>query len=587
MNALSTTGAAAPHFSASASSAGNAPSGTRSATSAAVPVAPTVSAQVAEALAGHISDVFGLMGNGNAYFIDALSGTDAAFTAVRHETAAVAAADAYYRASGRIAAGTATYGAGFTNTATALAEAAQARIPLVLVVGEAPTTGLRPWDIEQSSFAAALGVPTIVVSAADATRQTIHAIERALARRSPVVLAIPYDLAAAQSTERAGAAAPVVRERRPVRPDPIDTDAAAAAIAAAKRPLLLAGRGAWAAGAAEALGRLAELSGAVTASTALGRGIFPRAEFDLGVTGGFGQEAAMRLIGTADIVLVVGASLNQFTLQFGALIPAGTTVIRIDDEERSHPIVTQFVHGDARLAVEAIADRVERLRSAPSGWRESVAGLRDGSLHVRPTGEAALPDGLLDPRLIATRLASLLPEDRVVVSDGGHFIGWANMYWPIASPNRMVMVGTAFQTIGLGFPSAVGAARALPDSTLVVTTGDGGGLMALADLDSVIRTAQRAIIVVWNDAAYGAEVHLYGRLGLGQGPMQIEQADFAALGRALGARGSVIRTLADLADFEQWLADAGTGTFVLDCRVSPSIVAPYQEEIYAFNTRAQ
>lgn len=585
-NSVSTTGAALPHFSASASSASSTPSGTAGAASAALPVAPTVSARVAEALAAHISDVFGLMGNGNAYFIDALSGTGAEFTAVRHETAAVAAADAYYRASGRIAAGTATYGAGFTNTATALAEAAQARIPLVLVVGEAPTTGLRPWDIEQSSFAAALGVPTIVVTAADATRQTIHAIERAMARRSPVVLAIPYDLAAAPSTERANDAAPAIRAPHPVRPDHIDTDAAAAAIAAAKRPLLLAGRGAWASGAAEALGRLADLSGAVTASTALGRGMFHRSEFDLGVTGGFGQEAAMHLVGTADVVLVVGASLNQFTMQFGALITAGTTVIRIDDEERSHPIVTQFVHGDARLAVEAIADRIERLQSAPSGWRESVVGLRDGSLHVRPTGEAELPDGLLDPRLIATRLAALLPEDRVVVSDGGHFIGWANMYWPIASPNRMVMVGTAFQTIGLGFPSAVGAARALPESTLVVTTGDGGGLMALADLDSVVRTAHRAIVVVWNDAAYGAEVHLYGRLGLGQGPMQIEQADFAALGRALGARGSVIRTLADLGEFEQWLADAGTGTFVLDCRVSPSIVAPYQEEIYAFNTRA-
>ncbi|RZU66265.1 thiamine pyrophosphate-dependent acetolactate synthase large subunit-like protein [Microterricola gilva] len=580
-NTVTTTGATAPHFSASASS--SSPSGSRGATSAALPAAPTVSARVAEALAGHISDVFGLMGNGNAYFIDALSATSAAFTAVRHETAAVAAADAYYRAGGRIAAGTVTYGAGFTNTATALAEAAQARIPLVLVVGDAPTTGMRPWDIEQSSFAASLGVPTIVVNAEDATRQTIHAIDRALARRSPVVLAIPYDLAAAPSAERTGDPAPLVRPPHPVRPDHVDTDAAAAAIAAAERPLLLAGQGAWTAGAGEALGRLAELSGAVTASTALGRGIFPRPEFDLGVTGGFGQEAAMHLVGTADVVLVVGASLNQFTMQFGALIPAGTTVIRIDDEERSHPIVTHFVHGDARLAVEAIVDRIERLQSPPSGWRESVTGLRDGSLRARPVGEAELPDGQLDPRLLATRLAALLPEDRVVVSDGGHFIGWANMYWPIASPNRMVMVGTAFQTIGLGFPSAVGAARALPDSTVVVTTGDGGGLMALADLDSVIRAAHRAIIVVWNDAAYGAEVHVYGRLGLGQGPMQIEQADFAALGRALGARGSVIRTLADLAEFEQWLADAGTGTFVLDCRVSPSIVAPFQDEIYAVN----
>ncbi|WP_104474867.1 thiamine pyrophosphate-binding protein [Microterricola pindariensis] len=547
--------------------------------------APTVSARIAQALAPHATEVFGVMGNGNAYFIDALGRAGLRFTAVRHETASVAAADAHYRASGRIAIATTTYGAGFTNAATSLAEAAQARIPLVLVVGDAPGTGPRPWDIDQAGLAAALGAETIVATAADAAEQTTRALERAIAGRTPVVLAIPYDLASKPATDTA-TLRPVVLPA-PLRADTLDTNAAAAALAAAQRPFILAGRGAWLAGAGEDLSRLADLTGAVTASTALGRGLFARAEYDLGVTGGFGQEEAMRLVGTADVVLVVGAGLNQFTMQFGALITPGTTVIRIDDEERDHPIVTQFVRGDAKLSVEAIATRIAWLGAEPSGWRESVAGLADGSLRARPAGQAALPDGLLDPRQVATRLAALLPEDRVVVSDGGHFIGWANMYWPVASPNRMLMVGTAFQTIGLGFPSAVGAARALPDSTLVVTTGDGGGLMALADLDSVIRTADRAIIVVWNDAVYGAEVHLYGRLGLSQEAMRIEQADFAALGRALGARGSVIRSLGDLAEFEQWLADDGTGTFVLDCRVSSSIVAPYQEEVYAFNTRAR
>ncbi|AMB59368.1 thiamine pyrophosphate-binding protein [Microterricola viridarii] len=540
---------------------------------------------MAEALAPHATEVFGVMGNGNAYFIDALGRAGLRFTAVRHETASVAAADAYYRAGGGLAVATTTYGAGFTNAATSLAEAAQARIPLVLVVGDAPTAGPRPWDIDQAAFARSIGAETLVVTAADAAEQTTRAVERALAGRVPVVLAIPYNLASAPATDTAPLR-PLALPT-PIRADNLDTDAAAAALAAAKRPFILAGRGAWLAGAADALGRLADLTGAVTASTALGRGLFARSEYDLGVTGGFGQEEAMHLVGTADVVLVVGAGLNQFTLQFGALLTPGTVVIRIDDEERAHPAVTQFVRGDARLSVEAIAARIERLGSAPSGWRESLAGLADGSLRARPAGEVELPDGLLDPRRVATRLAELLPEDRVVVSDGGHFIGWANMYWPVASPNRMMMVGTAFQTIGLGFPSAVGAARALPDSTLVVTTGDGGGLMALADLDSVIRTAGRAIIVVWNDAVYGAEVHLYGRLGLDQTAMRIEQADFAALGRALGARGSVIRSLGDLAEFEQWLAADGTGTFVLDCRVSSTIVAPYQEEVYAFNTRTK
>lgn len=101
----------------------------------------TVSARIVEALSPYVTDVFGLMGNGNAHFLDAVDSSDMTFTAVRHEAGAVAAADAYGRVSGRLAVATTTYGAGFTNAITPLAEARQTRIPLILVTGEAPTTG--------------------------------------------------------------------------------------------------------------------------------------------------------------------------------------------------------------------------------------------------------------------------------------------------------------------------------------------------------------------------------------------------------------------------------------------------------------
>ena len=154
------------------------------------------SAHVAHTLAHHIDEVFGLMGNGNAYFLDALlTSTSATYTAVRHEAGAVVAADAHFRTSGRIAAATTTYGAGFTNTLTALAEAAQAKVPLVLVVGDEPTSGPRPWDVDQIAMASAVGVRTYTVGRVDAAAATVTAIEHALTYRVPVVLAIPYDVA--------------------------------------------------------------------------------------------------------------------------------------------------------------------------------------------------------------------------------------------------------------------------------------------------------------------------------------------------------------------------------------------------------
>ena len=98
-----------------------------------------VSDVVAEVCARHTEVVFGLMGNGNAFFTSNLTARGLPYISARHEAGTVAMADAYYRASGKIAVATVTYGAGFTNSLTALTEAAKARIPMVLVVGEAPT----------------------------------------------------------------------------------------------------------------------------------------------------------------------------------------------------------------------------------------------------------------------------------------------------------------------------------------------------------------------------------------------------------------------------------------------------------------
>ncbi|WP_343035812.1 thiamine pyrophosphate-binding protein [Isoptericola sediminis] len=550
-----------------------------------------VSAHVARTLAQHVDHVFGVMGNGNAWFLDALEkDTSCRFTAVRHEAGAVVAADAHYRASGRIAAATVTYGAGFTNTLTALAEAAQARVPLVLLAGDEPTSGPRPWDVDQIALAAAVGARTYTVGRTDAAATTVIAIEHSLTYRVPVVLAVPYDVAAREAGPVPEAPQPVLPQ--PAAPDgPFDRAAIshlAQALVDAERPLLLAGRGAWLAQAGEPLGELADATGALTMTTALGRSIFPDARHDLGVAGGFGADGAMKLAHEADVVVVFGASLNQFTMRFGELFAPGTRVVQVDTAEAAtHRHVGGFIRGDAALVARALVDELAALGATPSGWRESVDAAPARQYETGPADGLA-EDGRLDPRSVAHRLAHLLPQDRVVVSDGGHFIGWANMYWPVTSPDRMIMVGTAYQSIGLGLASVPGAAAARPESAVVLTTGDGGGLMALADLETAVRTAGgRGVAVVWNDTVYGAEVHVYGRQGLAEGPMRIPETDFAALASAVGAEGVVVRSLADLDRLATWRDEPVDERrfLLLDCRVSPTVVAPYQEEILRVNRR--
>lgn len=533
----------------------------------------TISARIAAALDPLATDVFGVMGNGNAWFLDAVvTSTAMTYTAVRHEAAAVAAADAYYRTSGRIAIATTTYGPGFTNAITPLTEAAQARIPLVLVTGAAPDAP-RPWDVDQAAPTEATGAVYLQVAADDVTHMTEFAVRAALEGRQPVVLAIPYDIAAEPADEPGSVTSTI--ESHLIPPTSEALAGAAGRLARAERPLILAGRGAWLSQAQDAAQALADDLGALTATSALAMGFFsgPRA---LGISGGFASEVTAHTIEQADVVLVLGAGLNQFTTRFGDAFGAGAHLIQIDlAEDRTNPRVDSYLRGDVTELVGALRSALPSDRAA--AW--TVPSREE--IQRRDAGDELAPDGRLDPRSAIRRIDALLPEDRVVVQDGGHFIGWGPTYLRIASPDRLVLVGTAFQTIGLGLPSAVGAGRARPDSTIVLCSGDGGALMGLADLETVVRTVRRGVIVIFNDAAYGAEVHQYGVRGIDERPMLIPEVDFAGVARALGAEAAVVRTLEDLDRLAAWIDSDVDGVFLADLRVSREVVAPYMHEVVA------
>ncbi|WP_271395082.1 thiamine pyrophosphate-binding protein [Neomicrococcus lactis] len=548
----------------------------------------SVSEAIAQTLAQHVDAFFGLMGNGNAYFVDALERIGQPIIEVRHEVATVASADAYYRVSGKLAVATTTYGAGYTNTLTALAEAAQAGIPMVLVVGDEPGTGRRPWDVDQRGLAESVGARFLTVTREDAVRVTGEALTVAWDERVPVVLSIPYDIPAATYS---GTETPQ-HELPAAAPKPSLNEAQAADIARqlllADRPLILAGRGAKQARAE--LRALAGHLGAGVATSAPARGLFNVEQssdtfLDLGVCGGFAAEQSAAEIHSADLVLVAGAGLNQFTRALGHAFSPKATLIQIDlKNEATHESVTNFYSSDASLAATAILSHTRRLTNEShtatlEARREAAASYsKTNELTQRDPGQELAPDGRLDPRGLMVQLNEALPRERTVIVDGGHFIGWPNTYLDLPDADHMVMVGTAFQSIGLGFPSAAGAVIGRPDSLPVLFCGDGGGLMGIADAETFIRLTQRGVVVVINDGAYGAEVHQYVSKGLAERPVLIPDVNFAGMLEALGARSAIIRRHSDLADFERWLALDEDGVFVLDCRVSKDIVAPYMRE---------
>ena len=546
---------------------------------------PTVSDLVADVCARHASTVFGLMGNGNAFFTSNITRRGLPYISARHEAGTVAMADAYYRTCGKVAVATVTYGAGFTNALTPLAEAAKARIPLVLVVGGVPTTGARPWDVDQDMVAAGLGVETLTVTRETAAAATERAWALAVRDSRPVVLAIPYDVAsAAAGPQQPAAAADAAAAAQPgVRSLPTADAAATRHIArllsGAERPLVIGGRGAFEAGAGPALRRLGDGLGAFFATSAMARNLFD-SPWDLGIAGGFATLPAADLMRRADVVLVAGAGLNTFQTRYGSLFADGATVIQVDIRaEAASPEASEFIHADAAAFAADLLDAMPGLGGR--GWRDGCPDVADRTLFAEAPADEFAQDGRLNPRAVAQLLDTVLPAQRTIVQDGGHFIGWAPMYCGVPDPRALAMVGTAFQTIGLGLPSAVGAAAARPDRLTVLVSGDGGALMGLADLDTAVRTISSGVMVVFNDAAYGAELHQYAVRGLDDTAMQIAEVDFAALARAFGAQGTKMRSLADIDRLRDWLDAGAGGLFVLDVAVSQTVVADYMRESMA------
>lgn len=542
----------------------------------------TISDAIADVVAAEASLAFGVMGNGNAHFIGSLTVRGFRVVQTRHEAGAVAAAQGHWVASGEVAAASTTFGPGFTNTLTMLADAALARTPLVLVAGAAPSKA-RPVDVDQAALASTLGAAVITVGAMTARADAQRAFALARDERTPVVLFLPFDLTEAPEADGEAGPAPsgvsdealAAAAGEPLAPPTEELARIAGILAEAERPLILHGRGAQASGAGEAIVELADRLGALI-GTSLHTRSLTGSEWEIGVVGGFSSPAARDLIQSADVVLVLGASLNTFQTRYDQYFAGARHVIQVDAAEAptSH-LVTDFLRGDARLAAEALAVAVPEREAGR--WRDAAPGVADRSVHRAADQPEFGEDGMLSPRALSLALDEILPRERAFVQDGGHFFAWLNMYAGVPEPGAMQHPGTGFHTIGTGLPAALGAALARPDLLTVAVTGDGGAMMCLPDLETLIREVPRALVVCFNDSAYGMEVHQYVPTGVDGEAMLFPDVDLAAIAAAMGGRGLTVRELADLEGLREWLAD-GDGVLVLDCKVSRTEVAEFVSE---------
>ena len=526
-----------------------------------------------------VGDFFGLVGSGNFHLANALQASGARFVGARHETGAVTMADAYARASGRMGVCTVHQGPGATNALTGLTEAAKSRTPLLLLAAEA-TSPLSNFFIDEAGLAAVAGAVHRRLSVPEAAvTDVVEAARVAVGQRKTVVLSMPLELQAGECEPPQGLAVPAEPEGEPAHAS--DVEALARMLASAERPLLLAGRGAVLSAAREPLEHLAEQTGALLATTAVAYGLFAGNPWYVGISGGFSSPATVQLIAESDLVVAFGASLNMWTTRRAHLIGPAAKVAQIDIDGAAlgrHRPVDMALVGDCAATARALSEALETQRLR--GWHsdEVAERIRRSSWREQPFEDLS-GDGRIDPRTLSIALHGLLPQDRTLAVDSGHFMGWPPMYMDVRDGRSFVFT-QSFMSVGLGLATGLGAAIARPDRLTVIALGDGGALMGLPELETLGRLGLDALVVVYNDASYAAEVHHFAPEHASMDTVRFPDTDFAALGRALGLEAATVQSIADLEAVRDWLDRGRPRPLLLDAKVMPTVVAEWLEEAF-------
>ena len=526
---------------------------------------------------------FGLMGDGNLRFMTYLAHElGMPYYAARHEGGAVAMADGYARVTGEVGVCSVTQGPGVTNALTALTEARKAGSPLLLLAGDSPMRFLRHnQDVDQTAIFNSVGVAVERVRSPDTVVTDVaRAFNRALATQRPVAMQFPTDI---QDLACDTASLDAVNVQPPPgsRPPADVISRAAELIVSSKRPAIIAGRGAVRANARQALERLAEQIGALLATTAQAKGLFSGNPFYVGSSGGFASPLGERLLPEADLILAFGASLNHWTTRNRELFAQSVRVVQCDVDGSAIGALTPVdlgLAGDAAATAEALSEELSRRRFNLAGFRidevqAQIAAFRLDDFHDRSNGRT------IDPRTLMLKLDAILPRDRTVVLDSGHCMGWAAVY--LSAPDAAGFIfSNDFQAVGLGLGTAFGASIARPDRLTVLTPGDGGLMMSLGELETFVRYEIPLLVIVINDAAYGAEVHLLQNVGLPSDRALFRDNDFAAIASAMGAQGMTVRDLTDLERLPTWL-DERRGPMVVDCKVDPQLRGDWFSKVFA------
>lgn len=515
----------------------------------------TVHELLADSLDAHgVTHLFGLMGDANLFMVDAfIRSGKGRYIACAHEASSILAAIGFAQASGRTGVATITHGPALTNVITALVEGVKGCIPLVVLCGDTPPDDLEHLqNVDQRELIKATGAGFVEMrNPATAMQDLARAFRNAALERRPVVFNMRVDL----QWEKAPAVQPPLMQYPVIRaavPEGHSFDEALGMIASSRRPVIIAGRGAMTPEAKAAILDLARRLEAPVATTLKASGLFHGEPFNLGVFGTLSSPVTVETILQSDCIVSFGASLGWLTTASGAYVK-GRRVVQVvgdmlENSRRTEPGV--LLVGDPALTARRMVEVLDEAEIAPSGNT-------DDDLLQRLTRQAeefaALPafaataPGTIDLFPALRHLETVVPKDRVLVTDLGRFIHSAWKSFPVSAPGDLVYTAH-FASIGLGLTEAIGAACAAGNRTTVLISGDGGFLLGgLIELHTAIREKLDLVIIVCNDGSYGAEHVQFTRRSMDPTASLLYPPDFAAIARAMGATAARVSDKGDIA----------------------------------------